>query len=248
MCEHLLTGKTQIIQTSQKKWLYATRLTSLLKIDAVRTDSNQCASSSQAWRCKQLNKYRMMIICLQQRSDTDTLADTQTQCDWTDCRGPPLSTHAVVVSRSPEGCFCDFFRFLSVFPLENKLHLSPPCSKHCACWQVEQKVSGLSSRSFHPSHLLTLSLLRSFIYLKQILLIPIISWYLNIIFQGQKMPITFSPTWSNRNTHHIYFIRHRINNVEENQSEQSVRVKPACVEKFLKCHIYSCLKLILCLQ
>ncbi len=87
---------------------------------------------------------------------------------------------------------------LFVFPLENKLHLSPPCTKRCACWQVEQKVSGLSS---HPSHLLLFSLLQSFIYLKQILLIPIISWYLNIIFQGQKMPITFSPTWSNRDTH-----------------------------------------------
>ncbi len=91
---------------------------------------------------------------------------------------------------------------LFVFPLENKLHLSPPCTKRCACWQVEQKVSGLSS---HPSHLLLFSLLQSFIYLKQILLIPIISWYLNIIFQGQKMPITFSPTWSNI---YIYIYTH----------------------------------------
>lgn len=125
--------------------------------------------------------------------------------------------------KKPWGLFLWFLLLsLFVFPLENKLHLSLPCTKCCACWQVEQKVSGLSSL---PSLLLTFSLLQSFIYLKQILLIPIISWYLNIIFQGQKMPITFSSTWSNT---HIYFIRYRKFNVEE-KSIWTEREGKACI-------------------
>lgn len=103
--------------------------------------------------------------------------------------------------KKPWGLFLWFLSLsLFVFPLENKLHLSPHCTKHCTCWQTEQKVSGLSSPAF------TLSLLQSFIYLKQILLNPIISQCLNIIFQGQKMPDIFSIICCILKTNHIYFI------------------------------------------